>query len=1224
VDSSEKSDSELSNEPSFVVGIGVSAGGLDAIETFFKGIPVDSPMAFVVVQRLSPDHKSLTVELLTRKTSLPVYKAENDMDVKSGCIYVLPPRMNLSIFQRKLALEDVSYHEGISLPVDHFLQSLARDVGEHSVAVILSGTGCDGASGVRAVREQGGLVLVQNETTAKFYGMPRAATSTGLADFILPPEKMSETLMAWVQHPYAARLEKNKQPITDEANMMRIFEILRSQFKVDFTYYKPSTIMRRIERRIAVTQVPDLDSYVRFLEQSKSPEEIHTLYGELLIGVTSFFRDPEVMETLENEILPDLLEKAANRELRLWVAGCSTGEEAYTMAILCLQVMEKMGITREVKIFATDIEKEAVIKAGLGIYPNSIASDIHPEVLTKYFFNRGEQFQIDRRIREMVVFAQHNLVRDPPFTRVDLVSCRNLLIYLQPKLQKKALEMFNFSLCSGGVLVLGTSETVGEMEEYFEPLDRKARIYKSLGKARQRIELNQVTGDLGAARSIAEIATRPLRTAMREQERLQERLLNSLVDSYVPLGVVVNDQMEVLYILGDLASIFTIPSGRVHNDIIKMTRHEFSIPLATGIQKVLRTGKEQLYTKLKFQENGKTLSLNLRIKLLPGKKQEGLLVAVFFEGMNEENPMIRVPVDEYNIEVETSLRLQELEQELQYTQENVQATIEELEIFNEELQVTNEELLSSNAELQSINEELQSTNEELHTVNTEYHNMSVELVEVRNDLENLLGNSRVGSLILDEDLCIRRFSKQIADVFHLVSSDVGRPFKHLSHQLRNVDVVEMALQLQRGEKIQDQEALAEDNRRFLLRIMPYKVSPHAYAGVVITLIDITSFYEVRQRLEESKKYAADLIRNMPLGLLIFELGVDGELWLRSGNPAARAMTGWNPAKEPGRRFTDFWSGDGGAELKSEVLEALDKKESLVKADVSFKTEDRITYLNLHIFVLSSNQVAIALQDVTANVSSLQSTRSMELRYRQLADQGKALIWTSGTNKLCDYFNSNWVQFTGRSIEQELGVGWLETVHPEDKDRCMDVYISHFDKQKTFSMVYRMLRHDSQYRWIQDDGSPCYDDDGVFTGYIGHCLDITEQMTLDARASASQIKKVEFDTLMWQAKMGAWSWYAPEDNWNLSKELLLLLGHEKHSKNKNFQLNHATLESWMAPDSTLEFLQVMDALRSGENHRTMHIQLLKADQSKLKGQMWLRSVKDALGSVNAVHALVQEA
>ena len=854
-------------EPTYYIGIGASAGGLEAIETFFSHMDPDSGFAFIVIQHLSPDYKSMMKELLSKKTRMAVHRVEDGMQVAPNSLYLIPPKKNLSIFHGKLMLSEQDHSRGINLPIDVFLRSLAEDQGEKAIGIILSGTGSDGMRGVRSIKEAGGMVMVQNESTAKFDGMPRSAISTGLADFILAPEEMPEQIRAFVKHPYVAKTGRSEALSDDENGLTRIFAILRERCKIDFTYYKPSTVHRRIERRMTVNQIQDIRDYVGYLQSY--PGEVMTLYRELLIGVTNFFRDPEVWKELSRQWMPDLLKRASGREVRFWLAGCSTGEEAYTLAILARECMADLGISRDIKIFATDIDRDAILRAGGGVYPESIAADLSVELLSKYFYRKEENFQIARNIREMVVFAQHNIIKDPPFTNIDLVSCRNLLIYLQPILQKRVLEMFGFSLNANGILVLGTSETTGDYMDRFDVLHQKHKIYQARGDRRPPVSNAVLSNNRRAIRHPLELrrygAERRSFSAA-ESDRLLERLMVVLTEELVPLAIVVNERMEVLHILGDTEGFFKLPSGKVQNDISKMAAKDLAIPLATGIQRVFRSRDDLTYTNIRLQHRDQTKLLRMRIKPLPERKGEEPLVAVFLGDVDVEPAgAVGEKTASYDFSEEAEQRIRDLEQDLQFTRENLQATIEELETANEELQATNEELLASNEELQSTNEELQSTNEELHTVNSEYQNKIIELTELNNDVENLLTSTRIAQLLLDENLEIRKYSPEISKIFKIWETDIGRPITHLSHRLVKVDPVELVRKvLDRTDPV-EQEVSTDDGCWYLMRVLPYQIGPNTYSGAVMTFVDITHTQENKRALAENESELRETARLARVG-----------------------------------------------------------------------------------------------------------------------------------------------------------------------------------------------------------------------------------------------------------------------------------------------------------------------------------------------------------------------
>ncbi|HIJ81872.1 MAG TPA: PAS domain S-box protein [Desulfuromonadales bacterium] len=978
-----QTDSESPQAPTHYVGIGASAGGLEAIELFFTSMPANSGMAFIVVQHLSPDYKSLMVELLSKKTAMPVHRAEDGMLVLPDNVYLIPPKKNLTIFHGKLLLSDQDHSRGINLPIDVFLRSLGEDQADKAVAIILSGTGSDGMRGVRTVKECGGTVMVQDEESAKFDGMPRSAISTGLADFILPPAKMPGQLLAFAKHPYVTNTERSETLLSDEDGLTRIFALLREKCKIDFTYYKPSTVTRRIERRMSINQTDTIKDYLNFM--LNYPGEVVALYRELLIGVTSFFRDQGAFDYLAEVILPEIFKNAGKREVRFWVSACSTGEEAYSLAILAKECQEKLGVNHDVKIFATDIDRDAIHFAASGSYPESIAADIPPLFLSKYFHKRADNFQIARPIREMVVFAQHNLIKDPPFTNIDHLSCRNILIYLQPVLQRKVMEFFNFSLSPGGILFLGSSETTGDMGDFFEPLDQKHKFYRCRGRVRQvgdAVHLPMVT-DTRYREMKVQFGSVRRSLHVNEEERQLERFLTSATEDYLPLSLIVNEQMEVLQIIGDADGYLKFPTGKMVNDISKMAAKEFSIPLATGIQKVFRQNQELRFSNIRVTRHGVQTLIDLRIKPLPHKKQQEPLVAVFIVEVKRETAEPSQDVQLYDLSKEAEERMRDLEQELQFTRENLQATIEELETSNEELQATNEELLSSNEELQSTNEELQSTNEELFTVNAEYQSKIIELTELHNDVDNLLSATQIGNLLLDENLEVRRFSKKTAEIFKLLDSDVGRPITHISHHLVNCDPIKIIREVQHSSRPAELEVQTEAGQWLLMRVVPYSIGPKAFSGTVLSFVDI----------------------------------------------------------------------------------------SVIKL-----AEDEL---------LRSQQLFAAVANYTP-----------------------ALVWLSGPDKGCTWFNDTWLRFTGRTPEQEHGNGWAEGVHPDDLDRCLKIYVESFDKRQPFSMEYRLRRADGEYRWLSDEGSPRFDDKKGFIGYIGFCLDITERKNIESRMTEREARCLE--------------------------------------------------------------------------------------------------------------------
>ena len=838
-------DGESRNKgPLRYVAVGASAGGLEALDSFFSAVKPDSGMAYMVVQHLSPDYKSLMVELLQKRTEMLVLRAEEGMLVEKDHLYLIPPNQEMTIFHGKLLLKEMRHDRGINLPIDIFFRSLAEDQRELAVGIILSGTGSDGVRGIRAIKETGGLILVQSEESARFDGMPRAAAQTGLADFILPPEEMPELLLRMLDYATTGNEALSMRLGNDQEGLLRIYSLLREHCKLDFSHYKPNTIIRRIERRMTVNQMSSLREYIGLL--SEYPDEVRRLYRELLIGVTSFFRDAEVFDALRTVHIPAMVDRADDC-IRVWVAGCSTGEEAYSLAILIHDCMEQRKRKCAVKIFATDVDRDAIVFAGNGVYPESAAADIPPRFLAKYFVHTDGHYHINRTIRQMVVFAQHNIINDPPFTNTQLISCRNMLIYLQPVLQQKVMSHFNFSLVKGGILVLGTSETTGVMGPLFSVANQKLKIYISRGEKQTgafRAELHPLNSPSSPATGRGLIRHKVMEQTER---RMLEQALDLVVAENNALAVIVNRELEVLHLSGDPNPYLEWRSGRPLNDLSKMVVRDLSIPISTGVHKLLVGREPIVYTNICVRRGDEVKTVRIRMSLLKrGQSQEPLGMLIFDE--MQPPVSLQTPHQEFDYDVEAQSRIADLEQELQLSRENLQATIEELETSNEELQASNEELLASNEELQSTNEELQSVNEELYTVNAEYHSKIVDLTEMTNDLNNLMAATGIPTLFLDENLDVRKYTPELSQIFYILPSDIGRPIEHINHRLLNFVPPTMMQWEEAQNKPITREVQTQDGEYFLMHIHPYAIGQSMTSGFVITFMDIGSLKKSEQKL----------------------------------------------------------------------------------------------------------------------------------------------------------------------------------------------------------------------------------------------------------------------------------------------------------------------------------------------------------------------------------------
>lgn len=836
----------MAKDDCFLVGVGASAGGLRALEEFFDNMPADSGAAFVVVQHLSPDFKSLMKELLERRTRMMVKRVEDGMIIQPNFVYLITPRNNLIIKDGTLKLIEQSEfpRQQPNFPIDIFLDSLAKERGDRAIGVVLSGTGSDGTRGLQSISEAGGLTFVQSPTTAEFDGMPQSAIATGVVDQVLPPAEIARTICEIVQMQRSGVVSTDAiVPELESGKLRQILQILNQYEKLDFSYYKPSTLSRRIYRRCSLSGHTHLDEYIDYLQTSG--EERGLLRDDLMINVTRFFRDPDAWDYLDREVLPELIGQLDNgQQLRIWVTACATGEEAYSMAILVDEVINRLGKHLSVKIFATDIDNTALAKAAEGVYPESIAIDLSRKRLEKYFTFRDRNFHISRTLRENIIFAPHNLAKNAGFTRMHLISCRNVLIYMQSSLQQHVMRMLHFSLMHKGVLFLGAAETPGDLLEEFSPVYERCKIYQK----RRNIRLPILTQNLEYT---VPSASRP--TVSRRNASQFDPILSAAFSAFTRRRgctcLLVNDDMELFHVVTDAASIMQVPEGVMTRSVADLVPDELRLPINTALHRAKRERKPVLYGSVHFNQADVIRSINVDVTYYPGDTRVEDFFMLIIE--NEDRPSIPQTAEAFQQDAEATQRILDLEYELQQTRENLQATIEELETTNEEQQATNEELLASNEELQSTNEELHSVNEELYTVNTEYQTKIRELTELTNDVDNLLRSSEIGVIFLDRELRVRKFTPAAVPAVNLVSTDVERPIQHITHNLDCPNVVELLQRVLDTETPIEQEVyLRTTQQNLLMRIYPYLRDDDHVDGLVITFVNIDEIKQVQKVLEE--------------------------------------------------------------------------------------------------------------------------------------------------------------------------------------------------------------------------------------------------------------------------------------------------------------------------------------------------------------------------------------
>jgi len=941
-----------------IVGLGASAGGLEAYEQFFRHMVPDSGLAFVLVQHLDPSHASMLTEILQRCTTMPVVEAADQLAVRPNTVYVIPPNRDMAIFQGTLQLSEPDAPRGQRMPVDSFLRSLAEEQGDRAIAVILSGTGTDGTLGLRAIVGAGGITLVQEPTTAKYDGMPSSAIKAGVATHVLPVEKIPNALLASVRtrvEGYALQGTTTQTSIPPDG-MKRLLMLLRSATGHDFSLYKKSTISRRIERRMSSHDLIDISVYASYLKTN--PAEVQALFKELLINVTSFFRDPEAFAILKQEILPKLCaDTPEDYVFRAWVAGCATGEEAYSIAILLREFMAEANREFKVQIYSTDLDDDAIAVARAGFYPPNIAADVTPERLRRFFVKEDAGYRIKKEVREMVVFATQNVIKDPPFTKLDLLSCRNLMIYLEPELQDRLMTAFHYALKRDGVLFLSSSESIGGHTDLFASLNRKWKFYRAVHsgitpRAALVDSLTWTTGNGGKGSNEA--------VAMTKKPNFAEISRRALLESYAPASVLTDAKGNVLYVHGDTGRYLRLPPGQHTASLVDMAREGLEMELRAALITVSQGGAV-LEREVSVKTNGNFQPISLSVRVLPNCDGGSGLLMASFQDMTvpaEKKRRRRRPAG-----AEETGRIAELERDLAYTRENLQSTIEEMQASTEELKSTNEEMQSTNEELQSTNEELetskeelQSVNEEMMTVNSELQAKIEQLTDVQNDMKNLLDNVNVGTIFLDRDLLIRRFTREATKVYRLVTTDVGRVLSDIKSNLVVDDLTGVAEAVLESLVPIEREVHTANGSCYLARVQPYRTLDNVIDGVVMTFTDISKRIEAETAEHKARLLAEGIINTVHEPLVV----LDGNMTVISASDPFYRRFGVTPEQTVGNLIYDLGNRQWDIPALHELLENILPQH---RSFVGFAVEHDFPVLGHCKMLLNARRVAIETEEM---------------------------------------------------------------------------------------------------------------------------------------------------------------------------------------------------------------------------------------------------------------------
>jgi two-component system CheB/CheR fusion protein len=1118
-----------------VVGIGASAGGLEAYKQFLRQMPEDSGLAFVLVQHLDPSHESLMVELLSKYTSMPVLQVNRSMTIEPDHVYMIPPNKFLSICGGELMLDEPVTRRGVRLPIDHFFRSLAEARKELAICVVLSGTGSDGAAGVQEVKAEGGLTIVQSPESAEHDGMPRAAIATGAVDIVVSIEEMATAILQYARHPYVRR-EPGAVPAEDAPDDFRaMLSVLESHLGHDFSRYKPGTITRRISRRMSIRQIRNPGDYLALLREDSI--ERQNLFKDLLIGVTRFFRDENAWEALAEVLTPLVRAKRDDEAFRVWVPGCATGEEAYSVAMLISELEQRQNRRLDIQVFATDIDRSSIDIARLGIYGESVTKDVLETQLDTFFQREGGRLRVRKKLRELCVFAVQNILSDPPFSGLDLVCCRNLLIYLESDVQRRIFELLHFALKPSGILFLGSSESPTKRKDLYEVISQQWRIYRKKGESKPGSGGIPMTSSKSEGPANSLLGTESHDVALIGLAELSKR---ALLEDFAPASVIVNRRGLIQYIHGPVHHYLYFPSGEPELDLCAMAHEGLKSKTRAALQQARSSNETIIVRAGRVQREGGYRSVTIRVRpIVTSKNTEPVYLVSFVddesvsESIAPENGDGHIThSDDYSVSPDRELAL-----ELQATRDDLQSTIEELESANEELKASNEEVMSMNEELQSTNEELetsreelQSLNEELSTVNNQLYDKVEELENTTNDLSNLLTSTDLATVFLDSDLRIRRFTPATVRLMSLRETDVGRPLLDLAPAVDDPHLVTDAAEVLRHLMPVEREVRNGAGHAYMRRITPFRTSDNKIEGVVITFSDVTRLRMASERVEYRERQQAVIAQ---LGRIALAGDNLKSLFDQAAKAVAETLNvelckilrlmpdGEQLRLVAGVGWRDGLVGDAlvGGGMDSQAGYTLRTSSAVIVEDL--RTEKRFSgpgLLTEHGVVSglsvivgpgdapwgvlgahTTERIAFTIDDTNfvqavANMlwEAIERDRTQH-RFRALVEASAQIVWTTNEAGEVVEDSPSWRYFTGQTYDEWKGAGWLDALYPEDRNRTQNAWKAAVAQGKPLEIDYRVRHTNGDWRWMEVRAIPLREFDGTTRGWVGMNTDITKFM-----------------------------------------------------------------------------------------------------------------------------------